>query len=98
MEQTAPRYWVPCEVDPAASTERIAASLGLATTGLDREHPPVVCSTGNRFLLVKLREGARLTSFVPDAAAIASVGEAGIEKLFVGGRARAGGLLRVPLA
>lgn len=72
MEQQAPGYFVPHEV-PAA---RIAASLGLAQEALDREHPPVVCSTGNRFLLVKVRDAAALAGVRADLHEVASVSDA----------------------
>ena len=73
LEQRAPQYFVPHEVNAAAGIAAIAESLGLSTVSLSREHPPIVCSTGNRFLLVHLRDRSQLAALAPDMAKIAKL-------------------------
>lgn len=75
MEQRAPTYGEPTELNPKATRGRIQASLGVPAAALVAEQPPVVCSTGNRFLLVALRDRQALQSLAPDMREIESISE-----------------------
>jgi PhzF family phenazine biosynthesis protein len=74
MGQTSPRY------DDLAPGEarRIDAlrALGIDNTALLPGHDPVVADTGNRFLLLPLREVDSLAMLRPDAQGIAAVSDA----------------------
>ncbi|HEY8608192.1 MAG TPA: PhzF family phenazine biosynthesis protein [Noviherbaspirillum sp.] len=74
MEQLAPTYTEALAFPPAAGVDRIVGSLGIDSGWLATQ--PVVCSTGNRFLIVHLDREARLAQLAPDQDAIAAVSEA----------------------
>lgn len=75
MEQSRPQYILPGEVDRAVTLERIAASLGLMMAALPLQHPPMVVSTGNRFLVVAVRDAGKLRQVAPDLSEIAAISE-----------------------
>jgi len=68
MEQLAPSYVAP--EDAGIEPPVVAASLGIGAALLHDAHPPIVCSTGNRFLLVAVRDASVLRDLRPDLAAI----------------------------
>lgn len=71
MEQLAPVYLEAAAFPDAANVARIAGSLGLDLAALASQ--PVVCSTGNRFLLVHLDSAERLAGLAPDMDAVAAI-------------------------
>jgi PhzF family phenazine biosynthesis protein len=73
MEQLAPQYVRPTEVSQAATADRIASSIGLPLSAMLMEHPPVVCSTGNRFLLLAVRDVDWLGRLQPQLAEIEAI-------------------------
>lgn len=75
MEQRAPIYIEPENASPAVTRSRILASLGVPIGALMAQHPPVVCSTGNRFLLVAMRDRKALQSLEPDMKEIQAISE-----------------------
>ena len=75
MEQRAPVYIEPEIANPAVTRSRIQASLGAASSDLITQHPPIVCSTGNRFLLVAVHDRKALQSLQPDMKAIQAISE-----------------------
>jgi PhzF family phenazine biosynthesis protein len=70
MEQRAPKYFAPDTVAPDASVARILHSLGIAEDALVPGQPPLVCWTGNRFLLVPVADVSVLQKLRPDLPAI----------------------------
>ena len=74
MGQSAPRY----EDLPPGDPLRAAAlgAIGIDDAALLPGHDPVVVDTGNRFLLLPLREEAILAGLRPDLPAIAHLSEA----------------------
>jgi PhzF family phenazine biosynthesis protein len=75
MEQRAPVYMAPQDIHPAATPSRILASLGAPVGALVAEHPPIVCSTGNRFLLIALRNAHALQTLAPAMKVIDTISE-----------------------
>jgi PhzF family phenazine biosynthesis protein len=71
MEQRSPVY----DIHAGAAPVRIRASLGLAQEALAEQHPPIVCSTGARFLLVALRDRQAMQLVVPDFGKIHAISE-----------------------
>jgi PhzF family phenazine biosynthesis protein len=65
MEQREPAYLQPEDISRAVTRGRIHTSLGAPLGAFVTEHPPIVCSTGNRFLLVAVRDAAALRSLAP---------------------------------
>jgi PhzF family phenazine biosynthesis protein len=76
MEQQAPYYADPCQQHPLVTRARIHASLGMPDHAFDPDHPPVICSTGNRFLLVAMPGTAELAAIAPDFEEIVHISEA----------------------
>ena len=74
MGQRPPRY----DDFPPGDPRRIDAlrALGIDNTALLPDHEPVVVDTGNRFLLLPLRDVVSLAGLRPDAQAIAAVSDA----------------------
>jgi PhzF family phenazine biosynthesis protein len=68
MEQSASAY-------EAVSPDGIAPSLGLPSAALSIEHPPIVASTGNRFLLIRLRDRSHMSQIQPRFADIEAISE-----------------------
>jgi PhzF family phenazine biosynthesis protein len=68
MEQLAPAWFAP--EDTGIEAPVIAASLGIGAALLHGRHPPVVGSTGNRFLLVAVKDASVLRDLRPDLPAI----------------------------
>ena len=75
MEQREPAYLQPGDVSRAVTRGRIHASLAAPLGALVAEHPPIVCSTGNRFLLVAVRNAGDLRSLAPCMTEIESISE-----------------------
>lgn len=73
MEQTAPRYRVPAEVNGRLTPAYILATLGLKTEDLLEGFEPTVVNTGVNCLVVPLRHEAILTQIKPDFPAIEEV-------------------------
>lgn len=76
MEQLAPQYTSSdalCALD--VSTQAILDSLNLEADALD-PHAPIACvNTGNRFLIVPVRDGHVLANISPDMEKIAKISE-----------------------
>ncbi|MEZ0309486.1 MAG: PhzF family phenazine biosynthesis protein [Ramlibacter sp.] len=75
MEQRGPVYVAPDDIAPAVTRSRIHASLGAPLGAAQAKRPPIVCSTGNRFLLVALRDDAALRSLEPDMRQIEAISD-----------------------
>lgn len=73
MEQQAPQYYRPMDASPAVTADRIASSIGIPMAAMPMEHPPVICSTGNRFLLLAVRDADRLARLQPHQAEIEAI-------------------------
>ncbi len=65
MEQGEPAWEKP--IGASAPRERIARALGLPGTALHKKLPPQVVSTGNRTLVLPLRDVASVSAAVADA-------------------------------
>jgi len=73
MEQLSPSYH---DLGATAVTvQRVAASLGVEPGAFDREHPPLVVSTGNRFLLACVRDWKALSAIEADQHGIAAISD-----------------------
>jgi len=76
MEQTAPRYSGEADWAQAGVTRaQVLDALGLDEDDLIDGVAPVVVDTGNRFLLVGLKDTGALGDLVPDQAAIERISE-----------------------
>ena len=76
MEQTAPRYSGEADWAQAGVTRaQVLDALGLGEDDLIDGVAPVVVDTGNRFLLVGLKDTGALGDLVPDQAAIERISE-----------------------
>ncbi len=75
MEQRSPVYVEPANVSARAPRARIQASVGASAAALSVAHPPIVVSTGNRFLLVGMRDREALQSLAPDMQEIEAISE-----------------------
>lgn len=73
MEQLAPHYENPESASPPLRIQKIAHSLHLRPDALSAA--PVICSTGNRFLLVAVPDWEALQGLEPDQAAIHDISE-----------------------
>ena len=69
MEQRAPQF----EALAPATFAAVLASLGLGASDLLPEFPAQVVSTGNRFVLLGLREVNRLAGLIPNFAAVTTL-------------------------
>ena len=77
MEQLAPTYSMPCDwvEDAGVTAADVVASLRLDETTLDPRLGPILVSTGNRFIIVGVRNGAVLQSIEPDFSAIKAISD-----------------------
>lgn len=74
MEQTAPTYSEADSFPTGISVPRILESIGVTDDQLVR--PPLVCATGNRFLLIHMKTAATLSCLTPNMDEIGVIGEA----------------------
>ncbi|WP_031530251.1 PhzF family phenazine biosynthesis protein [Dyadobacter crusticola] len=70
MEQTAPRYSRPEEINPEVTMSAVLASVGISQSDLADGFSPLVVNTGNSFMVVPLRSAEKLSQIEPDLEAV----------------------------
>lgn len=75
MEQTAPVYTRPEQINPLNTTTRLLQSLGLSSADLIDGLSPIVVNTGNSFLIVPLRSAEVVGRVIPNLAEVEDVSQ-----------------------
>jgi PhzF family phenazine biosynthesis protein len=75
MEQTAPVYTLPEQINSLNTTARLLDSLGLSSSDLIDGLTPIVVNTGNSFLIVPLRSAEVVGRVIPDLAQVEEASE-----------------------
>ncbi|GAB3985844.1 PhzF family phenazine biosynthesis protein [Spirosoma daeguense] len=75
MEQRAPTFTHPDQINEALTTQRILESLHVSATDLLDGRAPLVINTGNSFMIVPLRSAKAVQGIVPDLVEIEQISE-----------------------